>query len=63
MPTCCIVNCKNYTQYNGTRDIKYFSFPKDIAVRQQWLNACGKKLTDMKVDAGKSMLIMIVILC
>jgi len=58
MPTCYIVNCKNCTQYNGTKGIKYFTFPKDIAIRQQWLNACGKKETDMKVDASKLMIML-----
>ncbi|XP_071567384.1 uncharacterized protein [Temnothorax nylanderi] len=53
MPTCCIKNCKNRTDHNTTKSIKYFSFPKETAVRQQWLNACQRKESDMKVDSAR----------
>jgi len=55
MPTCCIKNCTSRTHNNtkGTKGLKYFTFPKNVALREQWLNACRKKETDMKIDAGK----------
>lgn len=55
MPTSCVKSCKNRTNHNGTKGIKYFTFPKETSVRQQWLNACQRKVTDMKVDSGKLM--------
>ncbi|TGZ48600.1 Uncharacterized protein DBV15_10770 [Temnothorax longispinosus] len=53
MPTCCVKNCKNRTNHNGTKGIKYFTFPKETSIRQQSLNACQRKETDMKVDSAK----------
>ncbi|XP_071637314.1 uncharacterized protein [Temnothorax longispinosus] len=53
MPTCCIKNCKNRTNHNGTKGIKYFTFLKETSIRQQWLNACQRKETDMKVDSAR----------
>ncbi|XP_011870749.1 PREDICTED: uncharacterized protein LOC105563624 [Vollenhovia emeryi] len=54
MPTCCVKNCKSHTNNMFlTKDIKHFSFPKEIAIRQQWLNACQRKETEIKVDSAR----------
>ncbi|XP_071572000.1 uncharacterized protein [Temnothorax nylanderi] len=48
MPSCCIQNCKSHTARNATpKNIKYFYFPREIAVRQQWLNACQRKESEI----------------
>ncbi|XP_032690939.1 52 kDa repressor of the inhibitor of the protein kinase-like isoform X2 [Odontomachus brunneus] len=39
MPSCYIKNCTNRIR---TKSIKFFQFPKEPAVLQQWLKACGK---------------------
>lgn len=53
MSTCCVKNYLNRTSDNATKGIKYFSFPKEAALRQEWLNVCDRKEADMKVDSGK----------
>ncbi|TGZ49432.1 Uncharacterized protein DBV15_09781 [Temnothorax longispinosus] len=53
MPTCCIKNCKNRKNHNETKGIKYFIFPKETSICQQWLNACQRKETEMKVDSTR----------
>ncbi|XP_071637137.1 uncharacterized protein [Temnothorax longispinosus] len=53
MPTCCIKNCKSYTANNAApKNIKFYRFPRETAVRQQWLNACQRKESDIKVDSA-----------
>ncbi|KYN11789.1 hypothetical protein ALC57_16067 [Trachymyrmex cornetzi] len=52
MPTCCVKNCTSRTHDNGIKGLKYFSFPNNVTLREQWLKACQKKETDMKIDSG-----------
>ncbi|XP_071571943.1 uncharacterized protein [Temnothorax nylanderi] len=55
MPTCCINNCRNrtYWNFNESKNIQFHRFPREIAVRQQWLNACQRKESDIKIDAAR----------
>lgn len=53
MPTCCVKNCISRTDHTHTRNLKFFLFPKDVNIHQQWLNACQKNEIDLKIDSGK----------
>ncbi|XP_024875988.1 THAP domain-containing protein 1 A-like, partial [Temnothorax curvispinosus] len=51
MPTCCIKHCTSRTS-DKTKNLKFFGFPKEDVIRQQWLDACKRKETDIKVDTA-----------
>ncbi|XP_071571996.1 uncharacterized protein [Temnothorax nylanderi] len=55
MPSCCIKNCKSCTTagYTASKGTKFFTFPREIAIRQQWLNACQIKESDRNVDVAR----------
>ncbi|XP_071571947.1 uncharacterized protein [Temnothorax nylanderi] len=54
MPGCCIENCENRNWYYAvSKNIQFHRFPREIAVRQQWLNACQRKESDIKVDEAR----------
>lgn len=51
--TCTVKGCGNYlakTRKIGKSNIKYFTFPKDHEIAEQWRKACGK---DVNVQTGK----------
>ncbi|KYQ50136.1 hypothetical protein ALC60_10779 [Trachymyrmex zeteki] len=48
MPNCYIKNCKNCIR---TENIKFFQFPKDPVIRQQWLKACRKNKSEITKSA------------
>lgn len=50
MPTCYVKNCTNRTL---TKNIKFFQFPKEPVILQQWLKACGKNEVEIKTNSGK----------
>ncbi|XP_071567395.1 uncharacterized protein [Temnothorax nylanderi] len=49
MPSCYIQNCTNRTV---TKNIKFFQFPKEPVVLQQWLKACGKNEGEIKTNSA-----------
>ncbi|XP_071643599.1 uncharacterized protein [Temnothorax longispinosus] len=49
MPTCYIQNCTNRTV---TKNIKFFQFPKEPVILQQWLKACGKNEGEIKTNSA-----------
>ncbi|KYM96017.1 hypothetical protein ALC62_13325 [Cyphomyrmex costatus] len=53
MPACCVKYCTSRTSGNKSKNVKYFRFPKDEIIRQQWLIASQQTETNIKVDAGK----------
>ncbi|XP_024894126.1 uncharacterized protein LOC112468934 [Temnothorax curvispinosus] len=52
MPTCCIKNCASRTDHTSTRGLKFFRFPKETDIRQQWLDACQRNETNIKIDTA-----------
>jgi len=52
MPSCCIKNCDSRTCQSDSKEINFFTFPKEATIRQQWLNACGEN-ENFKVESGK----------
>lgn len=55
MPTCCVQNCKSRTFHSNTKGISYYCFPKEINIRQQWVDACVNR-KNIKVESGKLIL-------
>jgi len=55
MPVCCIKNCKSRTGRNNKENynVPLYYFPKEPELRKQWLKACRRKETDIKVSCGK----------
>jgi len=54
MPTCCIRNCKSRTGgATKTKDIKFFSFPQNPAVKKKWLEACHREEGNLNMNSGK----------
>lgn len=49
MPSCYIKNCTSRT---GRKNIKFFQFPKDATVLQQWLKACRKNEGEIKTNSA-----------
>jgi len=52
MPTCCIKNCASRTDRTSTRGLKFYRFPKETDIRQQWLDACQRNETNIKIDSA-----------
>ncbi|XP_018405698.1 PREDICTED: THAP domain-containing protein 5-like [Cyphomyrmex costatus] len=52
MPTCCIKYCTNRTSGSKSKNVKFFRFPKDKIIRQQWLIASQRTETNIKVDTA-----------
>ncbi|CAL1672406.1 unnamed protein product [Lasius platythorax] len=52
MPSCCIKNCDSRTYQSDSKEINFFTFPKEATIRQQWLNACGEN-ENFKVESAR----------
>ncbi|XP_018366600.1 PREDICTED: THAP domain-containing protein 1-like [Trachymyrmex cornetzi] len=48
MPVCCIKHCTSRTSHNKTKNVKFFRFPKEAIIRQQWLKASQRTELDIK---------------
>ncbi|XP_077260760.1 uncharacterized protein LOC143896664 isoform X2 [Temnothorax americanus] len=53
MPACYVHNCKSRTDCTYTRNIKLFRFPKELTIRQQWLEACRRNEKEIKIDSAR----------
>jgi len=53
MPVCCIKHCTSRTSHNKTKNVKFFRFPKEAIIRQQWLKASQRTELNIKVDTGE----------
>ncbi|KYM94024.1 hypothetical protein ALC62_15353 [Cyphomyrmex costatus] len=42
MPHCFVLNCKNRTGYTFSKNVRYYSFPRNPKLRSEWLTACQK---------------------
>jgi hypothetical protein len=40
MPNCAVFGCLNHNKKTKGTDIKYFRFPKQVDLANQWINAC-----------------------
>ncbi|XP_026826423.1 THAP domain-containing protein 1-like [Ooceraea biroi] len=49
MPYCYVKNCTNRTV---SEKIKFFQFPKEPSLLQQWLKACRKNKEETKTDSA-----------
>ena len=52
--TCIVKGCGNYLKKHKKTEgskIKYFTFPKQIEIAEQWRKACGKD--NVNVQSGK----------
>lgn len=52
--TCIVKGCGNYlakTKKTAESKIKYFTFPKNPEIAEQWRKACGKD--DVNIKNGK----------
>lgn len=47
---CSIKNCTNRT---GAKNIKFFPFPKEPDLFEQWMKACEKDKGVIKFNSGK----------
>ncbi|KYM80120.1 hypothetical protein ALC53_09214 [Atta colombica] len=52
MPVCCIKHCTSRTSHNKTKNVKFFRFPKEAIIRQQWLKASQRTELNIKVDSA-----------
>lgn len=44
MVNCAVVGCKNYSdRKDGDKNIRYYTFPKKLNIRNQWMKLCGRK--------------------
>lgn len=50
MPVCCIKHCPSRTSQYKTKNVKFYRFPKEATIRQQWLEASQRTELNMKVD-------------
>ncbi|XP_011862331.1 PREDICTED: uncharacterized protein LOC105558963 [Vollenhovia emeryi] len=52
MPTCCIKNCASRTDHKSTKGLKFFRFPKETDIHQQWLDATQENNSNIKIDSA-----------
>ncbi|XP_029659320.1 uncharacterized protein LOC115233174 [Formica exsecta] len=54
MPTCCIKNCKSRTGgATKTKDIKFFPFPQNPALKKKWFEACHREEENLNVNSAR----------
>lgn len=51
MPSCAIKFCKNYTGKKGSKNLRFFRFPADPVISDQWKVIC--KNENINVKNGK----------
>ncbi|KYM93389.1 hypothetical protein ALC62_16012 [Cyphomyrmex costatus] len=52
MPICYIKNCKSRTGRSNKENVSLYYFPKEPVLRKQWLEACQRIETDIKVSCA-----------
>ncbi|KAM0726178.1 Transposable element P transposase [Formica fusca] len=54
MPTCCIKNCKSRTGgATKTKDIKFFPFPQNPALKKKWFETCHREEENLNVNSSR----------